>query len=271
MRMMREPTHDLVLISDSNVRPAPGYLARLVSEMDDPEVALVSSTLVGVGRGGLGTTVENLMLNTFIAASIGAAHTLDIPCTVGKSLLLRRSRLDELGGLAAVGDVLAEDYCLGRMFDEAGHGVALCRDPLPVVHSRRSLREAVSRHLRWTQMRRVTTASAFAAEPLLNPLPLVVLATVCGPAAASYLWLGLAAKYALDAILVRRLRGHALSVAELALLPARDALLTVFWLIAVFRRRVTWRGRELMLGEGSRLLPVPPSRWARRRRAEVEG
>ncbi|HEY2031669.1 MAG TPA: ceramide glucosyltransferase, partial [Myxococcales bacterium] len=166
--LARHAAHDVVVISDSNVRAGKSYLRETAAELSRPSVGLVTNVLTGRGRGA-GATFENLHLHSFVAGGTSLARVAaGRACVIGKSMMFRLSDLSKLGGFWAVRNVLAEDYVIGRSFERAGYEVALSPCLVEVTNDGWTLDRFVNRHLRWAQMRRRVAPLAYFAEVLLN-------------------------------------------------------------------------------------------------------
>jgi ceramide glucosyltransferase len=248
-----------VLISDSNVRASEGYLAATAAELGAPGVGMVTNLIVGIGERTTAALFENLHLVTYVArATVFARSYLRHACVVGKSMLFRLSDLARVGGWQRVRDVLAEDYVLGRTFQQAGLAVALCAHPVVTFNRDWTAGRFANRHLRWGQMRRRMSPGAFILEVLFNPTPflLALLATAAFSGAwflAAAAVLGTLARLAGDLSLLRRLRGRPPTLGAVLWTIPKDLLVMGLWAVAAFRRTIDWRGNVFILGAGTRL------------------
>lgn len=246
--------HDWILVSDSNVRPRAGYLRDLMACQRRTGASLVHSVLAGTGARSVGAVLENLHMNSWVVAAVCFADALSHPCVIGKSMLMRRSRLASLGGFGAVRDVLAEDYLIGRMFASAGDGVTLSSHVLPTLSIDRSLDSYLNRHVRWGQLRRRLSLLGFVGELLLNPTPWLVLVALLGPPPlAGVALLAIGAKIASDALLSRLLSGSALPLRHLPWILVKDLSTLLMWAVSALRTSVVWRGNRMRIGAGTRL------------------
>jgi ceramide glucosyltransferase len=275
LNMVEVAQHDCLLISDSNVWVDEHYLRAIAADLAEPNVGLVSNVIVGRGEETYGALLENLQLNSFVIAGVCFGDALGHPIVVGKSMLLRRSELEKLGGLRAMADVMAEDYVLGQRYHDAGLGVVLSAHPVYTQNRAWGLSRFVARHVRWAQLRRWGGLSTFVGELLMYPVPWLALSLVInglsdGPRSlCAYALLGIACKALADAMLFWHVRGERPPSSVLALVPLRDCLLLGLWCVALLRRTVVWRGNRRRIGRGTTLLPAAPSLEAREANSEA--
>ena len=257
LRLLPLARFNHILISDSNVAVDADYLTMLSAEMADPTVAMVSSLIAGEGEETIGAALENLHLCSFVSAMACTADRVGNPLVIGKSMLMRRAALEEVGGLWSVRDVLAEDYVLGQRFFASGHRVVLSPHIIDTVNRTWTVRRFLSRHLRWAQLRRWGSFAHFVAEPLAYPIPLLLLSASIA-CSAQLSWnatrvalAGVLLKMAGDAALAFRMRRKAPPVLALVLTPLKDCVLLAVWAVAALRRTVDWRGHRLRIGPGT--------------------
>jgi len=252
-----EAAHDLVLVSDSNIRAPTDYVRSMaaLSVTAGPRFGLATNLFVGSGERSLGAALEAVQLNGFVAAGVALSFRVGDPGVVGKSMLFRKSVLEELGGLASLADVMAEDYVLGKMFHHAGYRVVLSPLVLENISSRMAVSASVERQLRWSMLRIRLNPWAFALEPLTSPLAMLPLAYALSGAIAPAGW---AVLWVVAMILIRdvggwiRLRGYSRLYLPLLLAPLRELLALSIWVVTPFVKNLAWRGHRVRLGAGTR-------------------
>ncbi|MGC4090567.1 MAG: glycosyltransferase [Polyangiaceae bacterium] len=246
-------THDLLLVSDSNVRAPKHYLSELAALYDSERPGLLTNLFCGSDERSFGAALESVELSGFCAAGVALPTWLGDPLVVGKSTLFSRRRFEELGGFQRLRDVLAEDFVMGKTFAHAGDAVRVAPTVLCNVIGQVSVHSALARHLRWSMLRFRLRPTAAALEPLTSPLALLPLAwTLLGPWALGW---ALGAMWLRDVGGWLVLRGPERCWIPLLLSPVRDALSLVIWVIAPLKHHVSWRGKRFRLGAGTLLYP----------------
>jgi ceramide glucosyltransferase len=259
--LARAARHDLLVVSDSNVRVAPDYLRETAAWFDDPRVGAVTHPIAGVGEEALGAAMDNMYMSAAIATGMIAAKRVGgRPLVVGKSMAMRRADVDALGGFDAAADVLAEDYYFGsRVQRVLGKTVAVAHRPVHNVTRHRSVRDFVARYQRWSVMhRQAIGVPLYAGELLLNPLALVTAAVLVAPTGPALTLLGpaCAMKMARDAGATRLLTARRPRGKHVVAVPLKDLLVAYAWLHGLCARSIDWRGTRLRIGPGTVILPA---------------
>ena len=257
--------HSILVISDSNVRVEPGYLAEIAARLEDPEVGLVTHLIAGIGERSSGALLENLHLAGGVATGIAAAKQIaGRDLVMGKSMALRREDLAAMGGLEQVKDLLAEDYVIGQMVPRLlGKRVELASRPVQNVVQDRTLGQFFHRARRWAVLQHALVGPwLHAAQIVRNPVLLATVALAAEPAPwTAAAWVAVAgARALLDGAAGSALRPGGFRPAQLLRVPEKDLILGLAWIEGFFRRSVNWRGTRLRVLPGTRLAPPPPPR-----------
>lgn len=259
--------HDVILVSDSNVRVRPSYLRETACYLAEPNVGLVTNLFAGVDEHQTGAVLENLHLNGFIAGGVALAAMTGVTCVVGKSMLMPMQALNAAGGFSGVRNLLAEDQALGVRIRKAGYTIRLSHHVIENVNHARSFRWFLNRHSRWYKIRRQMATSAFLAEPLANLATVGLVWALSGTSGIA--WGGLLILVGLgiarDAAQSLRLRGRMPKVRHLMLSPVKDLLLLPVWFDAIVNNRVHWRGHSFLIGRYTRLRSAQLSQTVRER------
>lgn len=250
--------HDIIVVSDSDIRVAPDYLANITAHFSDPKVGLVTSIYRGTGVDSFAAAIEATGFCAEMIPNVIVAERLEgLSFALGASMAVRREALEMIGGFGALADYLADDYQLGNMIHRAGWKVGLSGDFVEIAMQRESLSDVLSRQLRWCRTMRVSRPWGYLASGITHPLPAVAL---------SVAFAGLTFPALSAAALLYLLRGSVLTFFSrcyvkdgllpgyLWLLPFRDLLSTVTWALAFVGNRVRWRGELYRVGTDGKMV-----------------
>src|SRR5262249_20459946 len=102
--------HEVLVISDSDVRLPSDYLKSIVAPLGEPGVGCVCTFYKAVGAEAWYERLEQLTYNAdFVPALVFARVSGASQFVLGASTALTRSTLGAIGGLAQLGDYLVED------------------------------------------------------------------------------------------------------------------------------------------------------------------
>lgn len=255
-----EARHDLIVIADSDVRVDSRYLDDLVAAFADPTVGVVTCLYVGHPGEGRWSRLGALGINHgFLPSALVARALGRHDGCFGATVAIRRSVLEQGGGLAAIADLLADDWALGAMARAQGHKIALAARPVEIVVTEPGLKALFDHEVRWGRTVASIDRAGHLASIVTQPVGLAVLAAMVGAASGGgglgLLVLGLAACSRLWAIRVEE-RAYQLPQAGLIDLLCREILSIVVYAVASAGRTVLWRGRRFVVRRDGTLEPV---------------
>ena len=254
-RMLRASAHDLVVMSDSDIRVTPTLLKTIAAEFQDQNLGVATCPYRAVAGQSFWSRLEATGMNTDFLAGILVARMLEgMRFAVGPTIAARRHVLESIGGFDRLKDYLAEDFVMGKFAAESGHGVGLSSYVIEHHIGGSNLKHQDFRHnaahrIRWTRSTRRSRPAGYVGQLFTMPIPLALLLMAWNPG----LWFvvpvtlairGIAAWTVAETVLHTRLNW--------LLLPMEDIAAFCFWIAGFFGNTIVWRGRRYHLERDGR-------------------
>lgn len=261
--MMREARHDLLVMSDSDIRAGRGMLRTLAAEFSDPRLGVATCPYRAVPGRSFWSLLEALGMNTEFWGGCFVARLVErgVHFAVGPTIAARRRVIEDVGGWPRLSQYLAEDFVLGQYASERGHGVILSSFVIEHRIGAQPLAANFAHRLRWNRSTRRSRPWGYLGQVFINPLPPGVLAALAWPSHAGVILAITVALRALAGWSVSQLAlGDPLCRRWWFLVPLQDLLSFAFWLAGFFGNVIEWRGRRYRLLADGRfeLIAGPP-------------
>ncbi|MBC8724239.1 glycosyltransferase [Paraburkholderia sp. 31.1] len=263
INMVARARHDMIVIADSDIAVDPDYLDSVAAPLADPNVGVVTCLYVARGVGGFWPRVGALFINEWFAPSVRVAHAIGSRrFGFGATLALRRATLERIGGFEALKNCLADDYWLAEHVRALGLQTVLSRVMVATDVIEPTFAALWQRETRWLRTIRSVNPPGFVSLLITFPTPWLLtsagqtvslatcahapFAAVVASASATAVCVG--ARLLLHLRAARRVRTF---WRDLPLVPLRDTLLALQWLVSAFGSHVVWRGERMQLGTPS--------------------
>ena len=259
IQMFPHAQHDFLLINDSDIQVSPNYLTRVMRQFEAPgkrQVGMVTTLYRGhAAKWTLGSVLEVLGIATDFQAGVLASRIVEngIHFGLGSTLAVRREALQTAGGLEALVDQLADDYEMGARIDKAGYAIRLTTEVVETSVPAYSLNGYISHQLRWARTVRDSRRWGYLGLLFTHTLPLAALNVLASGASFLSLWLfclaffirlGTAMQIGAGILADRQV------LANLWLLPIRDAAGFLIWIWSFASNTIHWRGEKFTLKNG---------------------
>ena len=259
--MEAHAAHDILVISDSDVRVTPDYLRSVALPFADPNVGGMCCLYRGVAaEGGLWARLEAVGMSVEMSSGVLAARVMEgMHFTLGPTMAFRRESIRRMGGFKVTADYCADDFILGNETHKLGQNVVLSHHAIDhmVLHS--GFIGSLKHQVRWMKSTRFSRPKGHFGTALTFSIPFGLLALV------ACVWLGhpmwglallafavatrLAVAIAVGRLVVRDPSWFGL----LALYPIRDFMGICFWAASYAGRQILWRGRVFELLPGGKM------------------
>jgi ceramide glucosyltransferase len=257
--LAREAQHDVLVLTDGDVRVGPNYLREVVAPLGEEKIAAVTSFYRAITQENLGAKLEAIgAASDFFAGVLVARWKEGIRFALGASIATTKPWVQRMGGFEALVDALADDYEFGYRLAKAGGEIVLSREAVWTMYTAQTLGGSWEHQLRWARTVRLCRPLSYLGLLFTQGLPWTVLAALLAPSG----WI--AGAY-LAAYLVLR-SGVAWTVGvwgvgdqvlrrNLWLVPVRDAVYFLVWLASFGSNRVRWGSVEYAIRKG-RMVPI---------------
>ena len=250
--------HEILVISDSDIRLRPDYLKSIVSPLADPSVGCACTLYKVACADTWYEKFELLTLNAELMPNMVFAHVTGFSkFCLGASMALRQSTLREIGGLESLADYLVEDFEIGRRIWSSEKKVAIVPYLVETIVDLKSPSDWWSHFVYWDQNHRSARPIGFFATALIRSVPFALLYMLLSLGANEGLVV-LAGALAVRLVTAGVILGWGLRDREglrsLWLLPFRDLVALVVWAAAQTKGTTIWRGREFDLTRDGRLV-----------------
>lgn len=260
VQMLAAAAHEHVLINDSDILVAPGYLAGVLRYFGDARVGMVTAPYLGrTGAGGREKTgwakLEALGIATDFMPGVLAARKLEggIRFGLGSTLAMTRTALAKAGGLEPLVEYLADDYEMGKRIARAGYRVELCGETVETTMPGYDLRGFWDHQMRWARSTRDSRKLGYVGLGVTYCVPWGLMTVL---ASGGALWSITLLSFAL---LARVTVALAVGVGilkddqvlrDLWMLPVRDGFGLLCWVWSFAGDSVVWRGERFQLHDG---------------------
>lgn len=256
--MASRAKHDLIVVSDSDMRVGPDYLATVIGAFADPAVGAATCLYRGQPRADLPSRLGAMFINEwFLPSALIPAVFGRLSYCFGATMAVRREALSAIGSFETLANLLADDYMLGNLVARQGFKVALVPYLVENVIVEPSVKDLFLHELRWARTMRSVQPVGYALSSVTEMMPLAAIAAVLLflNAASALPALGLCAV----AVILRVALQMAVCTLGPArgrffpwLIPFRDLLSLAVRVISFFGNRVLWRDAAYVIHEGTR-------------------
>ena len=259
--METEASHEILVVSDSDVRVTPDYLRAVALPFLDEQVGAMCCPYRGVAaEGGLWARLEAVGMSVEMTAGVLVARNLEgMQFVLGPTMAFRRETIRQMGGFKVTADYCADDFVLGNETFKLGQSVVLSHHAIDHMVINSTFLSSMKHQVRWMKSTRFSRPKGHFGTALTFSLPFGLLAWIAA-AALGHPWIGfslfawsvatrLAISVAVGGLIVRDTSWFGL----LFLYPLRDLMGFGFWVASYSGSQILWRGKLFDLLPGGKM------------------
>ncbi len=248
IELARAARHEVLVLTDGDVRVAPNYLREVVAPFADPKFGAVTSFYRGIVQGSLAAELEAVGASSDFFAGVLVAEWMEgMKFALGASIVTTKHWLEKIGGFAAIADMHSDDYELGCRIAKAGGEVQLSREAVWTMYPAQSLSGFWNHQLRWARTVRLSRPISYLGLIFTHGVAWAILAAITAPTvqiAAAYLIAYLVLRLAMAWMVGVWGVGDEILRRKLWLVPFRDAIYFFVWIASFASKKIQWGGEQ---------------------------
>ena len=257
-RMVREASHDVLVMCDSDVRVEPSLLSSLAAEFQDSGVGLITCPYRAVPGKSVWSRLEAIGMNTELLGGVLVARMIEgMRFALGCTVAVRRSVLDGMGGFGYLQEFLAEDFVIGQRAAELGHRVLLSSCVIEHRIGSQGMMHNLGHRLRWARSTRRSRPAGYWGQIFTYPLLWALLLIAIYPEAWPVAVLTFMLRGAAALSTARYVLHDPVTQKQWWLLPLQDILGFLVWISGFVGDTIVWRDRKCTVLRDGRLQVNP--------------
>ena len=259
--MEKSAAHDILVISDSDVRVTPDYLRAVAMPFANEKVGSMCCPYRGIAAGGgLWARLEAVGMSVEMTAGVLVARMMEgMQFVLGPTMAFRRDAIRQLGGFRVTADYCADDFVLGNETYKLGQTVVLSHHAIDHIVINLSLRASLKHQVRWMKSTRFSRPKGHFGTALTFSMPFGLLGLAAGLLLGHPLWgvallaWAVASRDALSIAVGRMVVRDPSWFNLVVLYPVRDLMGFFFWAASYMGSKILWRGRVFQLLPGGKM------------------
>jgi ceramide glucosyltransferase len=253
-RLVREARHEVLVMSDSDIRVTPGLLSHLARELQGNHIGLISCPYLAVPGQSIWSRLEAIGMNTELLGGVLVARMIEgMRFALGCTLAVRRSVLEDMGGFSYLQEFLAEDFVIGQRAAELGHGVLFSSHVIEHRIGSQTMMHSLGHRMRWARSTRRSRPLGYWGQIFTYPLPLSLLLWAAYPAAWPAVFLTLILRSGAALATARYVVHDPVTQKQWWLLPVQDVMGFFIWISGFVGDKIVWRDRKCTVLRDGRL------------------
>jgi ceramide glucosyltransferase len=259
VRLVDEAKHDLLVITDGDVRVRTDYLRTVAHPFRDPKVGGATCLYASTDENRFIEELQSIGMISDFFAGIFVAWQLDgVKFMFGQTMVMTRKANAAFGTYRVIETKPADDMLAGRMVAEQGYEVKLLPYIVKSVADFNSTRELLHKRARWMTVMRLMRPWGHLGLIFTWGLPWSLVAIAVHPTltvASAFLGAYAALRIAMAwTIGVYGMKQKGIW-RKMPLIPVWDAAAFGIWLASFTRNTIRWRGVDYRIRDGMLVLP----------------